>query len=471
MRKMALSILIGFYLPSSFVSAEPRGSAGGVRRQQQEAIQQYESKCATQGMVYDLDSAQCRPPQDGENVKYPTGGDRNEMAVESYGQACQKATESALVGCDLDSSPTMQVTMTMANMLRAKLEQDVGASPAALCSQMGTLAQTASAAHAAYNVFCTKGYISCQEACNQDIQAIRASIAAGNGALSYQLKATEESMKKCKGLSANLAHAKENIEKYANVNMMKSQVCKAKVTNAVSRANKACAINPLSPECMKTPDDSDCSNPNSTSIVCICNRNPSAPQCAGTSGGFGPIGASTTTSTTGGGGADSTAQALGNFGGLDGDEFSSGIGGALQPAKPGGDDGQSMARGGAGGGRGGGEFGGQGGGRGGSAGGGGSGYNAKTIVGYGVGGAGGRGGSYGGGVGGLGGNRFGGYGLANQKGRSANVDLRQFLPGGQMDPSRGLAGISGPDGITGPNSDIWKKINKRYFSVSPSLLP
>jgi hypothetical protein len=51
------------------------------------------------------------------------------------------------------------------------------------------------------------------------------------------------------------------------------------------------------------------------------------------------------------------------------------------------------------------------------------------------------------------------------------VDLKQFLPGGKMDPARGLAGISGPDGITGPNSDIWKKINIRYFSVKHSLLP
>jgi hypothetical protein len=51
------------------------------------------------------------------------------------------------------------------------------------------------------------------------------------------------------------------------------------------------------------------------------------------------------------------------------------------------------------------------------------------------------------------------------------VDLKQFLPGGQMDPSRGLAGAAGPDGITGPNSDIWKKIKMRYYSVTPSLLP
>jgi hypothetical protein len=33
-----------------------------------------------------------------------------------------------------------------------------------------------------------------------------------------------------------------------------------------------------------------------------------------------------------------------------------------------------------------------------------------------------------------------------------------------MDPrvNRGLAGITGPDGITGPHTDIWKKIQNRY---------
>ena len=50
-------------------------------------------------------------------------------------------------------------------------------------------------------------------------------------------------------------------------------------------------------------------------------------------------------------------------------------------------------------------------------------------------------------------------------------DLRQFLPGGRLDPNRGVAGSSGPDGITGPHSNIWQKVQNRYKVVSPSLIP
>jgi hypothetical protein len=69
----------------------------------------------------------------------------------------------------------------------------------------------------------------------------------------------------------------------------------------------------------------------------------------------------------------------------------------------------------------------------------------------------------------------GGSGYQSSGGSNGNqkmaVDLKQFLPGGKQDPSRSLAGISGPDGITGPNSDIWLKVNTRYRSVGPSMKP
>lgn len=53
-----------------------------------------------------------------------------------------------------------------------------------------------------------------------------------------------------------------------------------------------------------------------------------------------------------------------------------------------------------------------------------------------------------------------------------SVDLTQFLPNGKLDPQRrGLAGVSGPDGITGPNTDIWQKVNIRYNAVRFNMLP
>jgi hypothetical protein len=34
-----------------------------------------------------------------------------------------------------------------------------------------------------------------------------------------------------------------------------------------------------------------------------------------------------------------------------------------------------------------------------------------------------------------------------------------------------MAGIIGPDGMTGPNSDLWKKIRVRYSEKSVEMLP
>lgn len=54
---------------------------------------------------------------------------------------------------------------------------------------------------------------------------------------------------------------------------------------------------------------------------------------------------------------------------------------------------------------------------------------------------------------------------------NGRTDLRQFLPGGKFDPQRGLAGAAGPDGITGPHSNIWEKVQNRYKVLSPTLMP
>lgn len=74
----------------------------------------------------------------------------------------------------------------------------------------------------------------------------------------------------------------------------------------------------------------------------------------------------------------------------------------------------------------------------------------------------------------LGGNKGDAYSTTNAKSGKETPDLRQFLPGGLKDPTRhrGIAGqFVGLDGMTGPHSDIWKKINNRYQYKRASLLP
>jgi hypothetical protein len=192
--------------------------------------------------------------------------------------------------------------------------------------------------------------------------------------------------------------------------------------------------------------------------VCICQINPSAPQCASDTSGFNAgIG-------SGSGGADAGNLDLSKFGGPGGfgdggtgifpagaGPGEGGLGGSLQ--KGGSGRGNAQESGGGSNGRGGAAAGGPGG----------SGINTKIIGGYGVGGSG--GGGSGGGSGYSRGNT-GGYGAG-----AGNPNLKQYLPGGKMDPSRSIAGETGPDGITGPNTDIWKKVKTRYFAKKPSLLP
>jgi len=61
-------------------------------------------------------------------------------------------------------------------------------------------------------------------------------------------------------------------------------------------------------------------------------------------------------------------------------------------------------------------------------------------------------------------------GPGGQAAAQGSVDLRRFLPG-SLPQGRSFSSVSGMDGITGPFSDNFKKINARYVSISPSLNP
>ncbi|KYG62426.1 hypothetical protein AZI86_16470 [Bdellovibrio bacteriovorus] len=93
-------------------------------------------------------------------------------------------------------------------------------------------------------------------------------------------------------------------------------------------------------------------------------------------------------------------------------------------------------------------------------------------------------GTFGGGGGGAGG-RFGSQaggargGYAPGGGNTAGTkspgtpDLRQFLPGGSFNPRQNnmIGGRVGIDGITGPNSNIWQKVQNRYQVLKDTLHP
>ena len=74
--------------------------------------------------------------------------------------------------------------------------------------------------------------------------------------------------------------------------------------------------------------------------------------------------------------------------------------------------------------------------------------------------------------GGHGGGAAGNAGLPGGQQGKFGPDLNKYLPGGSFDPKRrGIAGATGPDGITGPHTNIWEKISNRYQATTESLLP
>lgn len=381
---------------------------------------------------------------------------------------CEAATAKASEDCRFDGNPETQAAIQMANGLRAQMKAGAMAGgQAALCGQMGNLSQAIDGAVASYNLYCSASYGDCQSVCEEEITEAKAAEARskipgnyGTGPSPTEIAEIQKHQRICKSLAGNLKGVKDNVESFAAIEMMKSQYCKAAVDPLV----EYCKNNPTQAIC-KTQNNANCADPAvaATNLTCICARDPMNPQCPNVAN---------SQWTNRKAGTDGTTTGNGDLGDYNGWSVGGGdgIGMEMPQQKGDGGGGGSQNRGGSQ--RANLDLGnGQGGGKGGSGGGGGyaSGLNTKTITGYGFGGSGG-----------------GGYGAAaraiqvpnglngrnaNVRGNGQKVDLRQFMPGGRMDPHRGLAGITGPDGITGPHSNIWKKINIRYFSVKPTLMP
>jgi hypothetical protein len=323
---------------------------------------------------------------------------------------------------------------------------------------MGDIAQASNGAVTAFSTVCSTSYASCSQSCQGALSSPGLDPARKND--------IRRKLQQCNALAKNVSYARDNISEYTNLERMKSQTCGQLLVGD----DPQCKIVPMTPQC-RLKMMGNCDNPAfaQTNNICICSKNPGDPRCLGA--GFKPgvpPGGGGGRGGPGSGSSELGKQGLEKFGGLGG-EFSGGIGSGGNP-NSGQDDSYSghkpvskgSANSGLGGG-GGGAPGSPGAGRGGA----GSEINTKILSGYGRAGATGaygsaqRGGSYGGNP----------PAPGRGSGNGPAVDLRQFLPGGKMDPSRALAGISGPDGITGPNTDIWKKIRSRYFSVGSTLLP
>lgn len=435
-----------------------RAENGQVHRAYEQS-QRDRAECETSGFKY-ITTADGQEYCDRSSLSAKNVNSSSPSQIDTLVAQCQDATESAKTNCDFSGNSKVQQVLAMANGFKSQIETGATSNPAALCSQMGSLAQASDAAVAAYTAYCSAGYSSCSDACDsalKDAKALQSAPGVGATLTSEKITEIRKISRECAALSDNIQMATQNVQNYVSLNKLKSQTCGKAVGVDV------CVSDPTSLACQQKMA-TNCSNPTfaATSTVCICMKNPNDSRCGNSNFA---TGISTKVSASGSAGGSDSGQSLDSFGGLGGDTSGSindlsSSAGAKSDDTPSKVNNAGRANVGMNGGSGGGGRGG----RGGSAG---SEINTKIIGGYGMG----RGGSGGSGGGGPGSSAAENPAARGGAGRRGSVDLHQFLPGGKMDPSRVLAGISGPDGITGPNTDIWTKINTRYFAVSPGLLP
>lgn len=384
-------------------------------------------------------------------------------------QECRDASASAINYCDETKDSGMSGVTDTAAQVALMLGQQTAGSIQAACSKMANLSQMASTALVAYRTACSTSIQSCNTSCDSAISYLKENqMSCFAGMNATQAEAEYNSMvsqvkseiKTCNSLNAKMEQAGQAINNYGNTALQSTQC--GDESSGVPDVPDLCKTYPNSPGCNN--GIVDCNNPTmATNKVCICSKNPTDPTCVGTKNSGSDFG--------NGGGIDSSSRApnANVSGGLDGGDLPYF---GIEQGKANRSAGNSIdGKMGGGSGIGGGDSGGGGGAAGGGRGGAGEEDPLQVNAGfYGSGG----GGSFGGGPGG-GGSGGSGGGARGANGAAAGnglPDLRSFLPGGKMDPrQRGLAGSSGVDGITGPHSNIWQKIQNRYQSMSPTLLP
>ena len=375
-------------------------------------------------------------------------------------KSCADTTSSAKSSCDEGENQGLN----QAKQSVVALGSQVSASIQGACSTMGKVSDGLNAATAAYQLDCSSAVATCTSSCATAVSYYRKNngCSATNGWVAMDNTALDD-QKTCTALIAQAKLATQAINNLLT-SAMQSQSC----SQLAAGLPDMCKTNPTLPGCPGVLSNVDCNNPTvaSTNKICICSKTPNAPQCLQTASlNGGP--------TTGGGGGVTTTPSGNANGGLD-DGTNFGLPPVAQ-AKPNPDPGGNALDGKQGGGANfGSDSGGGGGGGKSGAGGGGAGADPVAVTGgfYGSGGGGGGGFSSGSNGSGEGGRGYNGGGAGLQRNAQGGIpNLRQFLPGGKLDPSRGIAGVSGPDGITGPNSDIWLKIQNRYQVLSSSLMP
>lgn len=398
-----------------------------------------ESECGSVSYSPEGGGFVCSTPTQGTTP--PEKTTTTEASVGAGPDLCTQAAQETQSMCMAENDSGMNQVMQSANMLGRQLGMVSSADISSACSAIGNLSQAANGALAVFKGNCLRVVNNCESACKSSTLPSAAS----------NLRACQQASQKAQGLDTDML-----LMMYTANNAKK---CKELTSNPW---NELCKKNPSLAGC--STSTKTCSDPTyaSTSLICVCQANPNDPRCTSyvNNGGGGGV-------DTGGGGGGSSSGGPGNDSlALGGDDMTpplgqgggSGMGegagrpnggGGFSPSGGSGASGKAQAN------------------KGQAGGAAGSGANTKILNGYYSGGAAGGAGS----GSGNGSNPNAGNGKFGSNNLQNKVDLKQFLPGGKFDPRRGLAGISGPDGITGPSSDLFAKVNIRYRAVLHSMRP
>jgi hypothetical protein len=385
--------------------------------------------------------------------------------AETLLKKCQEEQLTATDSCDSKKDTGMNAVINTASPFALASGANTASSIQAACQGMAGLSQAANAALAAYRLTCNSWIGDCVNSCSEVKKFLKdnGNCATTGGAESaVALSIADEAYelnRSCRVLNSKVSEADQAIANYTQTALNSSQC--ASLTSSDDYLEKMCAANPSLIAC-KALTSVDCtSSTMATNKVCVCAKNPLDPTCSLTTasnGGGNPISNGFLSDPTGSS-LDGVTSGLGDLPdiGIEQSPLGKSVAGTPIDGKQGG----------------GAQLGGNGK-AGGVAGAGGKGGGASESNGSQV-----NAGFYGGGSGGgfgsgstYRGNAAGGQAGALGTKQPGGPDLRQFLPGAKYDPkARGLAGVSGPDGITGPNSSIWQKIQNRYQVMGPTLLP
>lgn len=390
-----------------------------------------------------------------------TGGGGGCAEYQQLQEQCSAQITDTAYTCDEKNDSGMSGVANTASQLSLMFGQQTAASIQAACSKMASLSAAANAAVAAYRLTCSSSINSCHSACGALVEWVNRNptcVQASGGSIS--ISSAESQAKRCSDFENKVQEANQAIANFGNT-MQNASQCASLTSGDSTPIPEICKTNPNLPGC-SAAGPVDCTKPEMASNkVCICAKSPTDPVCLNTKSGGG---------TFVGSSLDSSSRLTAKGGdGLSGD-----LPGlpSISPGKPGsGGAGEAVdgKQGGGAGLAGGGGGSGGGGDSGGGSGGDGEGLDGVQVTAGFYGGGGGSFGSYGGGAAGGGGRP--GAGAAGTATTKGGPDLSKFLPGGQYDPKRGISGMGGADGITGPHSNIWQKIQNRYRVMTPTLLP